>query len=116
MITMSSPGAMPSSRTPTTSPVKPSGVVPLLTVSPSTGSPAASSATGNGSAQSGVGSADWATRPRERRHPGRQARGCGEGDQGACPGGERHVTSRHFLPTGAVAPIASAFVSYDAAT
>ena len=35
-ITMSMPGAMPSSRTPRTSPVKPSGVVPWLTVSPVT--------------------------------------------------------------------------------
>ena len=69
MITMSSPGAIPSSRTPTTSPVNGSGVVPLLTVSPSTGSSASRSAIGNGSAQSGVGSADRAAPPENAGTP-----------------------------------------------
>ncbi len=51
---------MPSSRTPSTSPVNRSGVVPWETVRPVTGSPAASSATGNGTAQSPGGAADGA--------------------------------------------------------
>ncbi len=46
MITMSRPGAIPLSRTPVTSPVNGSGVVPSLTVSPLTGSPFARSGDG----------------------------------------------------------------------
>jgi hypothetical protein len=51
-MTMSRPGAIPLSRTPTTFPVNGSGVVPSLTVNPFTGAPFASPATGNGDAQS----------------------------------------------------------------
>ena len=45
-MTMSSPGAMPSSSTPMTSPVNGSGVTPCETVLPVTGSPAARLAIG----------------------------------------------------------------------
>ena len=57
---MSRSGAMPSSRTPSTSPVNGSGVVPLETVWPVTGCPAVSSAIGYAAAQSPAGGAEAA--------------------------------------------------------
>jgi hypothetical protein len=57
---MSMSGAMPSTSTPMTEPVNSSGVVPEVTVRPWTGWSRVSADTGNGTAQSPVGSTDCA--------------------------------------------------------
>ena len=84
-MTMSSPGAMPSLSTPSTSPVNTSGVVPWDTVRPLTGWPEASSPTGkaNGAVPRGLrrlsGRGD---EQRARQRGGRDRRDRGEGPPG----------------------------------